>query len=590
MVALDSTFFRGAIAGCLLAQGLVAAELRATLEPQRVAVGEAANLSLRISGGDADTPTMPDVPNLIVQFQGKNQSISIINGVTSRSATFSFVVGSQKTGEYLITPITVSVGGQVLQAPPLKLTVFDDGTAKANDQSKDVADDPNRLGIMQVELTTPERQEIYLGEIAPVRIRAFFPMDAQVRLESAPQPAGGSFTLHNINEQPQQSIETKDGKPYRSLTWFGGISGTKSGTEPVQLTIKAVVAVPDATKPALRPRIGSRFPGGTRVSYVEENVTLQNQDISLPVKPLPIEGRPANFSGAVGEFSFDALDIPATWNTGEPQRVALRIKGSGNFAIMKAPELSPAELWKWYPGQDQFTPGDIASFSGSKVFQYNAIARRNGEHDVAFALSYFDPKQAKYLTIHSDTKRVSIQGEAIKEDEAKVAEAAAPTPIADSQGTMPLRESNHRGSVSAGLAGRVDFILLGGIVAFASALAPTFAWWRQRHLDPRRRANQLRQQTIAAAMRDAERHVRTQDAASYWQSARIALQTALAAQWRVQAHAISLHDVMHRCGSDSPVTAFFREADRWSYGAASQQPAWDTWRVLHQQALEAIPT
>lgn len=587
------SFFQRSITLAIISFLLVlvshAAEVQASLDTNRVAVGEAATLTLQVRGGKAEQPAMPAVPHLIIQSQGQSQMISIVNGVTTQSVTMNYSVGSQVPGEYVIPPIAVKVGGQVIQTAPQNLTVFDDGsTTPPANQATPQASDPNRLGQMTVELAVPGRNEIYLGEIAPVRIQTFFPMDAQVRLESGIQPENSSFTLHNVSQQPQQTIETKDGKQYRALTWFGGISATKAGTQPVNLSIKAVVALPDTTSPTLRPRQGNRHLQAMRMQYVEENVTLKNPDMPLQVRALPDEGRPENFSGAVGEFTFDGLEIPTTWKTGEPQRVALRIKGTGNFAIMKAPALSPAELWKWYPGQDQFTPSDAASFSGSKVFQYNAIARKNGDYDVAFELSYFDPKQGTYQTIRSPIKSVQITGEPIAEEPSQEELPPAPTPAPQDEGLAPLREHNHRAVLISQLTRNVNIPVLGSLAALLCAASPLLAWWRRRMHDPILQQQSARKRAINEAMSQAEQAIRQYDIATYWQAARLALQVPLAAKWQVQAHSITLHDVATRCGADSPITVFFREADRSTYGAETQQPAWEAWRALHQKALQTL--
>lgn len=566
-----------------------AAEVQVLLDANRVAIGEAANLTLQVTGGKPELPNIPEVPNLTVQFQGQNQMISIVNGVTTQSVTFTYIIGSQVPGTYEIPSIAVKVGGQVMETRAQTLTVFDDGSSKLQKNPVDpAANDPNRFGLLNVELAVPDRKEIYLGEIAPVRIQALFPMDAQVRLESGLQPENSSYTLHNVSPQPQQTIETKDGKQYRALTWFGGVSATKAGTQAVNLSLKVLVALPDPSKPVLRPRQGNRQLQARGVNFVEEDITLKNQDMLLEVRPLPEEGRPKNFSGAVGEFSFDILEIPATWKTGEPQRVALRINGSGNFAIMKAPELSPSDLWKWYPGQDQFTPGDLASFSGSKVFQYNAIARKSGDYDVAFELSYFDPKQAKYQTIRSQSQSVQITGDPIADQKTTDEVAATPSPAADDHGLSPLRESNRSAALISQLSRQVNIPAMGAVASFLCATSPLLVFWYRRKNDPILKEQLERQRRIAAAMAQAEQSIRQNDVAAYWQSARRALQLPLAAKWQLQAHSITLHDVATRCGVDSSITAFFREADRSTYGAETNQPQWETWRALHQKALQDL--
>lgn len=577
------------IISLLLMLSSYAAEVQVLLDARHIAVGEAANMTIRIKDGKPEQPNIPEVKNLTIQFQGQNQAISIINGATTRTMNYMYIIGSQVPGVYVIPAIAVTVDGKVIETRAQTLTVFDDGTAKPQNNPVDpAANDPNRFGLLNVELAVPERKEIYLGEIAPVRIQALFPMDAQVRLESGLQPQNSSYTLHNVSQQPQQTIETKDGKQYRALTWFGGISATKAGMQPVNLSIKAVVALPDPSKPVLRPRQGSRQLQARGVSFVEEDITLKNQDMTLQVRALPEEGRPKNFSGAVGEFTFDALEIPTAWKTGEPQRVALRIKGSGNFAIMKAPELSPADLWKWYPGQDQFTPSDAASFSGSKVFQYNAIARKSGDYDVAFELSFFDPKLAKYQTIRSPSKKVQITGDPVVDEKTPDEVAATPPPPEADDGLAPLRESNRSAVLISQLSRQINIPAMGAVASFLGATTPLLAFWYRRKNDPILKKQLERKREIAAAIAQSEQSIRQNDVTAYWQSARRALQLPLAAKWQVHAHSITLHDVATRCGLDSPVTAFFREADRSTYGAETQQPQWESWRALHQQALQAL--
>lgn len=571
-----------------------AAEVQLLLDSNRIATGEGAHLTIQIRGGNAQRPTIPEVPNLIVDYQAQNQMFSMVNGATTQIVSFQYLVGSQVAGEYMIPPIVVKVAGQELTTQPQKLTVFDDGSHAAQGNAGQPAPpDPHRFSMMTVALAVPERQDIYLGEIAPVRIEAWFPADARVQLRSMIQPESGSYTLHNLSNQPQQTSQQKDGKSYNVLTWFGGISATKEGAQAVKLSMKVMVALPDLSKPVLRPRAGNASPlhpfgRGAGMRYSEEEVTLVSEPMSLQVRPLPEEGRPANFSGAVGEFAFDALEIPAAWNTGEPQRVALRIRGSGNFANMKAPELSPADLWKWYPGQDQFTPSDIASFSGSKVFQYNAIARKSGEYPVAFELSYFDPKLGTYQLIRSEERRVNITGDNIIEEKSAPAIAAVPPPPPAEDGPSPLRQRAATSWTSAAWTRGINLTLVAGLATLLAAAAPVFALWRKTSLDPARLHRLQQQREIQAAMKRKQQAERDADAAAYWTAALEAMRLSLSASWRMPAHAISLHDVTQRCGVDSAVTAFFREADRWTYGAHHSAPDWSHWRTLDQQALAAL--
>ena len=152
-----------------------------------------------------------------------------------------------------------------------------------------------------------ERKHVYVGEIAPVRIRAWLPLDARAQLRSGVQPEGKAFTLHNVSDQPQQTQETKDGKRYLVVTWFGGVSATKAGKYPISLSLDATVAVRDKSTPQPRRRMGGPFDDpffdnvfdNLNAQMVQKDVTLKSKDEDIEVLPLPTEDKPAGFTGAV---------------------------------------------------------------------------------------------------------------------------------------------------------------------------------------------------------------------------------------------------------------------------------------------------
>ena len=85
-----------------------------------------------------------------------------------------------------------------------------------------------------------------------MRIRAWLPENSRAQLRSGIKPESKAFTLHNVNDRPQQSTEIRDGKRYTVVTWYGGMSATKAGKHPASLSLDAVVAVRDNTAPRRR--------------------------------------------------------------------------------------------------------------------------------------------------------------------------------------------------------------------------------------------------------------------------------------------------------------------------------------------------
>jgi len=326
------------LAACLI--GLAcAAEVEAQLDRDAVLAGNGAMLTLRVSGGRAGQPEIPAVPNLIVQPRGQSRQTQWINGTTTTSVTYNYAVGSNTPGDYQIPAIEVTVDGKKFTTQPLKLKVLDAGAAQppagvapnpAGGAATGGGGEPDtgekRFGFMTISPVAQDRSYVYVGEIAPVRIQAWIPADARAQLRSGIQPEGKAFTLHHVSDRPQQTQEIKDGKRYLVVTWYGGISATKAGKYPAALSVDVTVAVRDTAARQPRRRMGGPFDDpffdnifdDMNAPMIQKEVTLKSDDQEIEVRALPANGKPAGFSGAVGEFKLDAWDMPAQWRTGEP--------------------------------------------------------------------------------------------------------------------------------------------------------------------------------------------------------------------------------------------------------------------------------
>jgi hypothetical protein len=609
-----SNFYRLVAAGLLLAACLIvpgtAAEVAAQLDRAAVPAGEGVFMTLRISGARAGQPEIPEVPNLVIQPRGQSQQTQWVNGKTTVSVTYRYVVGSNTPGDYQIPAIDIMVDGKKYSTQPLKLKVLDSAVAQppagmapnppgAQPAGEGEADaGANRFGFLTVELAANERKYVYVGEIAPVRIRAWIPAAARAQLRSGIQPEGKAFTLHHVSDQPQQTHEMKDGKNYLVVTWFGGISATKAGKYPVSLSVDAAVAVRDTSAPKPRRRMGGPFDDpffdgifdDMNAPMIQKDVMLKSDDQEIEVRPLPTAGRPNGFTGAVGDFKMDAWDIPTAWKTGEPQQISARLSGSGNFALMNAPELTPADAWKAYPGKGEFTPGDNASFSGSKSFQFSAVPRKGGTQDVALAFSFFDPAAGAYKTLTSPVKKIQVAGKDIVDDQPAPAPVAmAPEKKASPHLVAQRLELSPPASLVP-LVSRPAFLMLLATGAGLCVLGKSLAWLRIRRGDPQRRARAAMERATRAALLTANQCAAARDVTGFFAAARRAIQQRLGALWNQPAQAITLAEIHARMAADSPVARFFLEADRQAYSLQSTGDIQPQWRALLDEALASLTT
>ena len=565
----------------LLMGSLHAVEVSAELSTNSVAAGEGALLTVTVADGrPSGDPVIPAVKDLIVNSRGTSQNIQIINGSMSRSLSYTYVVGSNTEGEYEVPAITVRVRGKEYATNPLKLKVRAAADARPqgiDDQSEEdeAAEEPGDYGHLTLQMVQNDRAHVYPGEIAPVRIRAYFPAEARVSLKGAPRPEGSAFTLHNLSEDPEQSTVTIDGKRYLVVTWFGGLSATKAGTYPATIKLDSIVSVPDRSRSRGRGRspFDDPFFGGSMFAdvfgrMIEKDVELTTdaEESEIEVIELPQEGRPENFTGAIGQFEFDSARVPSVLATGEPCRIEAVLKGEGNFSLLSEPQPAPEAEWKTYEGESEFEGGDVASFAGKKAFRYSAVPLTPGEKEVALSFSYFDPNAGKYVEVKSPPQQVSITGEVVTKSppskESKpleqVPEVPQLAPLALKPGAvtsyLPLSERGWFAPVLI-LCGALSVAILG------------FGWWTHRAEDLVKLSRLELDRAAQAALANAGKAVSAGNAVAFFQAAREAMRLRVAEERGINPEAVTAADLDGV--DDETIARIFTEADRVDYSGKS---------------------
>lgn len=585
-----------------------AAEATAILDRNSVPAGTAALLTIEISGGNTTRPQMPDVPGLIVQTRGQQHSFQMINGVTTSKVSFTYAVGSQTPGEYSIPPISVTVDGAEVRTRELKLQVLAAGVkppsagtaAKPPNQGNTAPgnDSANaQFGNLVIEFQDTGRDHAWVGEIVPVRIKAAFPENVQVTSIRGLQPQGTAFTLHNLTEKPEQAEEVIDGKRHLVLSWYAGVSAAKAGKYVPELNLKATVAY--RVRDSSRANRGGGFNDPIFDSFFarmeQKDLDLTSVDTdntALEIRSLPDEGKPEDFSGAVGKFRIDAVGVPAKWMAGEPAEVTATVAGEGNFALLTQPAPSPAEVWKTYPGTSDFTPQDTASFSGSQLFRFNTVPQRNGKQSLSFSVPFFNPATGKYETAEYRSKEFEIGGADVAPPVAAAVDAGQPPPPppVDPNRIAPPHPADTAVVSLTPPAWRTGFLPVCAAAGGMALLGLGLAAWRRVRQDPARRARAALAEASRAALAESAAMAARGDAPGFFAAGRRALQTHLAESWEVSAAGISLSDVAARLGPDSPVAQFFQEADRREFsGAQPPSPeALTEWNARLAQALESV--
>lgn len=148
---------------------------------------------------------------------------------------------------------------------------------------------------------------------------------------------------------------------------------------------------------------------GTRWVQMPHDIPMRSVDISI--MPLPETGRPTDFSGAVGLFSFDVAVSPTDVALGDLITATMTVKGSGYLENILPPRISPGRNFKAY------NPEPIANDNAdTRIFKQIIVPQTTNAVEIcAASFSFFDPQRNKYaivskgpfpLTFHQQEKQI----------------------------------------------------------------------------------------------------------------------------------------------------------------------------------------
>jgi hypothetical protein len=284
---------------------------------------------------------------------------------------------------------------------------------------------------------------------------------------------------------------------------------------------------------------------------VPKDITVSSPPTDLTVLALPTEGRPPNFSGAVGTFKIASELSSATAVTGDPLTLRMRVSGAGNFDRVDSPMLDHLDQWKTYPPKSSFKSGDAVGYKGEKTFEQPLIASRPGAQTLpGLTFGYFDPTTRRYETARSAPLNVTISPSLADSTlTAPQTPAAATAPAARSQNG--LRPDHPAAQVF--VHSLLPLYLQPRFLALPSLLALAFAagWLGLRRRaaadsGPRRRERLSKAANQVLTQMELAR--RSGDSTLFFNSARSGLQQRLAARWQIEPDQVTLDELDARMG------------------------------------------
>ncbi len=385
---------------------------------QVVAVGETFNLiySVNAAGTNFQGPKLQAFSILSGPNTSSSSSIQIINGQTRSSVEYSFTyyLQAQKEGTFEIPPARIMVNGKQYSSNALSLKVV---KGSAGSQGQSAQGQSRGSGGQSGYSASDVLIKAFVSNASPVQgevVVVSYKLYDRINVYSMDgEPKFPGFWSKKLDPKSYAAAtqQVVNGMTYRVREIFKTVLvPMKSGP----MTIEPWKAVCQAEVTRRRQNVtGDPFFDDFFNSMQKEAIKIDvaSNALSINVKPLPSESRPADFNGAVGTFSFQADLDKTRAKTNDAINLKLLVKGRGNLELIDKPEINfPPDFEVYDPKVVSNIQVSESGMSGSQVFEYLIIPRKAGTFSIKpISFSYYDLDKRKYITLSSDAYTIEVE-------------------------------------------------------------------------------------------------------------------------------------------------------------------------------------
>lgn len=337
------------------------------------------DISFTLKNANGTNFSPPDFKDFVV-LAGPNTSTSMqfINGQVSKEMSVSFTLQPKKVGQFTIGSATISVNGKRLSTQPLRIRVVKGKTAGTGTGEAAV--------FVRLE---PSKTKAYVGEQVLLDYKLYTTVSVE-GYDIPEEPAYHGFfaqELTRYNTRPQR--EVINGTQYttkvlRRVALFPQQAGILT-IEPFTMQLRVVE---------------NGNGGGFFFNRRVRPVIFTTDSIRITVASLPA-GVPEYFSGAVGNYEFQASVNPATVTTNDAITVMLLMAGNGDVKRLQAPELMLSDSFEIYPPKvlEEKMVENQGEIQSKKVVEYLLLPKYPGQYQLQPAFAYFDTEQSDYVVL-----------------------------------------------------------------------------------------------------------------------------------------------------------------------------------------------
>ncbi len=389
--------------------------------PEKVTVGNAFNVVFVLENGSGSGFQTPTVSGLKLLFgPAISQGYSVVfNGRTTSRTTeeYTMTYMAKSPGTYHIGAASITVDGRRMTTRPLTVKAVGQGQSTAPSSQAVPQGAPSGMPSLSNPMTqsagkdvkgsdifvriTMSKPQVYEQEAVVCTIKLYTKYQVSSFMATK-QPSFNGFLIEELPLSPTiNKVERIDGQNYlvaelKKCILYPQQSG--------QLSITSgnydVTVVQFDT---------FHTQWGSVSQPVEKKLQVKSNQASVKIDPLP-QPRPANFSGAVGDFTITSSVTPQSLKTYAPATYSLVVSGTGNLKYIKGPDVKFPSQFDTYDPQSKISVSPNGSnVSGTVKFDYMFIPQFVGNFDIpGFDFTYFNTKTRSYQTLHVPGHKLAV--------------------------------------------------------------------------------------------------------------------------------------------------------------------------------------
>ena len=415
-------------------QSTSAADIQTNLSVRETYVGIPTVLRVAINNAvEHDAPRFPEVPGLTIEQAGApstRSQTSWINGRRTQrtSIIYSFLVTPNQEGTFTIPPIQIKADGITTLTEAVRVVATKSETGDL--LFAEISGDQTQLYVGQsLQLTLkfwlrPYRNQEYRLELNEEEMwsclseRTSWGMfeDRMTELAEQRKRPGGRRVLREDSEGQQREYLL-----YEITTKIYPDRAREIDAKDTRLIFNYPVNLGRSRSPldifgnddffSGTPFGNSGFGGfGNRVTITEARPIVAEIAVDpIKVIPVPSQGRPQSYVGAVGKYTIKTTATPTDIKTSDPITLTIEIQGDGPMDVLRAPDLN-----KQKQVTDRFKVADD-SLAGTvngdrKTFTTTLRPLDSNVTEIpGIEYSYFDPDTESFVTISSDPIPIQVE-------------------------------------------------------------------------------------------------------------------------------------------------------------------------------------